>query len=172
MLCGRCTSENSSQHKIDYSQISSMNIFSKFHQSLQHIKQSKTFSARLNKIATTFFLATFLFFTTAFNSGNAIASPNSYSLPSSNLLAAQNRSETAYPTDDDNLEGVLYSDSDKTESLNSVDDFISPQEQKQLLDPTQIPAKKQPIIDRSNPDNKLLEKTGQMFDDAGDFSAN
>ena len=88
------------------------------------------------------------------------------SLPSSTLLAAANRSKTSYPTDDSNVEGLLYGDK-PAESLNSEDDFVSPTAQKQLLDPTQIPAKKQPIIDRSNPDNKLLEKVGQMFDDSG-----
>ncbi|MEL7078310.1 MAG: DUF6658 family protein [Cyanobacteria bacterium J06582_2] len=96
---------------------------------------------------------------------------DSASLPATNLLAAANQSETAYPTDDNELEGLLYSDS-PAESLNNVDDFVSPQTQKALKDPAQIPAVKQPAIDRSDPDNKLLEKTKQMFDDAADFSAN
>ena len=61
---------------------------------------------------------------------------------------------------------MLYGDK-AAESLDSVDDLIDPQAQKQLLDPTQIPAKKQPIINRSNSDNQLLEKAGQMFDDSG-----
>ncbi len=86
-------------------------------------------------------------------------------------LAAANNSDTTYPTDDNRLEGLLYSD-DRAESLTSVDEFVNPQKQNDLLDPTEIPAEKQPAIDRSNPDNKLLEKVGQMFDDAGDFSAN
>ncbi len=149
-----------------------MNIFAKFYRSLEYIRQSKIFFSQLYKIATTSALAIFLFFTATISSGSAIALPNSFRLPSSSLLAAQNRSETAYPTDDNNLDGLLYFDSDKAESLNSVNDFISPQKQKQLLDPAQIPAEKQPIIDRSNPDNKLLEKVGQMFEDAGNFSAN
>ena len=89
------------------------------------------------------------------------------SLPGSNLIAAANKSETTYPTNDKNMDGLLYSDTNDEESLDSVEDLISPQSKKLLLDPTQIPAKQQPIIDRSNPDNKLLEKTGQMFDDSG-----
>ena len=93
------------------------------------------------------------------------------SLPSTTYLAAANNSETSYPTDDARIEGLLYSD-DKAESLNSVDEFVDPGKQNDLLDPKQVPAKKQPAIDRSNPDNQLLEKVGQMFDDAGDFSAN
>lgn len=93
-------------------------------------------------------------------------------LPEKNLLAAANRSETAYPTDDDRLEGLLYSNSDRATALNSVDDVVSPQKQKELFDPAQIPAKKQPAIERSNPDSQILEKIGQMFDDAGNFSAN
>ena len=88
---------------------------------------------------------------------------------SSTLIAAANQSQTTYPTDDDQIEGLLYSNSDEVKSLNSVDDFVSPQLQKELLDPAQIPARKQPIIDRSDPNNKLLEKTKQMFDDASNF---
>lgn len=90
------------------------------------------------------------------------------SLPATNLFAAANQSKTSYPTDDSQLEGVLYpADSNKPKSLDNVDDVVSPQRQKELLDPTQIPAKKQPGLDRSDPDNKLLEKVGQMFDDSG-----
>lgn len=88
------------------------------------------------------------------------------SLVATTLVAAANRSETSYPTDDSKVEGPLYGD-EPAESLNSVDDFVAPQTQSKLLDPTQIPAQKQPIIDRSNPNNQLLEKVGQMFDDSG-----
>ena len=87
-------------------------------------------------------------------------------------IAAANKSNTTYPTNDKNVSGLLYSDSEQVESLDNVDDFVSPQRQKELLDATQIPAKKQPILDRSDPDAKLLEKTKQMFEDAGNFSAN
>lgn len=92
-------------------------------------------------------------------------------LPSSStLLAAANQSKTSYPTDDNQVESLLYSDSDEVRSLNNVDDFVSPETQKALKDPAQIPAVKQPIIDRSDPNNQLLEKTAQMFKDAGNFS--
>jgi hypothetical protein len=123
---------------------------------------------RLTKIVASFLLITALFFTTIFSSENAIAA----SSLSSNLLAAANKRATTYPTDDNQVEGLLYSDSDKVKSLDSVNDFVSPQTKKQLLDPTQIPAVKQPILDRSDPNAKLLEKTKQMFDEAADFSAN
>ena len=106
------------------------------------------------------------------NDSNLSKDKDRASLPANVYFAAANNSKTSYPTDDNNVEGLLYSDSDKAASLNSTDDFVSPQRQAEVLDPTQIPAKKQPTIDRSNPDNRLLEKTGQMFDDAGDFSAN
>lgn len=92
-------------------------------------------------------------------------------LPSQQYLAAANQSRTSYPIDDNQVEGLLYSDS-PAESLNNIDNVVSPQTQKALQDPAQIPAVKQPAIDRSDPDNKLLEKTKQMFDDAADFSAN
>ncbi len=109
----------------------------------------------IKKLVTAFFLTICLFFTA-----------------SSSVLAAANQSETTYPSDEQRLEGLLYSNSNKVKSLDNVNDFVSPQRQKELLDPTQIPAKKQPIIDRSDPDNNLLEKTVQMFEDAGNFSAN
>ena len=113
---------------------------------------------RLLKIITSSLLTLVLFFATFSSSDSA--------------LAASNKSSTTYPTDDSDMNGLLYSDSDDVDSLDAVDDFISPERQKQLLDPTQIPAKKQPRLDRSDPDAKLLEKVGEMFDEAGDFSAN
>jgi hypothetical protein len=92
------------------------------------------------------------------------------SLPfSSTLLATANKKETTYPTDDDQVEGLLYSNSDKPTSLNSVDEFVDPQTQQALKDPSRIPEVKQPGINRFDPDNQLLEKTKQMFDDAADF---
>ena len=119
------------------------------------------------KIAATLLFAIAIFFAPT----ATMASPLNNSVLSTDLLAAANRSTTTYPTNDKDMDGLLYSDS-KAESLNSVDDFVSPQTQKELLDPGQIPAKKQPILDRSDPDAKLLEKTGQMFKDATDFSEN
>lgn len=86
--------------------------------------------------------------------------------------AAANQRKTTYPTDDNNVNGLLYSDSDRVESLNNVDDVVSPEEQSQLLDPTQIPAKQQTSINRADPNVHLLEKTKQMFDDAANFSGN
>ena len=125
----------------------------------------------LGKIVSNIFLVAVLLMTTVSNFSDRLETQvysEQYSLGST-LIAAANRSATSYPTDDSNVEGKLYGD-ESAESLNSVDDLISPSTQKQLLDPTQIPAKKQPIIDRSNPDNKLLEKAGQMFDDSGVLS--
>ena len=122
----------------------------------------------LGKVVSNIFLVAVLLMTTV-SHGDFLETQvysEQYSLGSATIIAAANRSKTSYPTDDSNVEGKLYGD-ESAESINSVDDFVSPATQKQLLDPTQIPAKKQPIIDRSNPDNKLLEKAGQMFDDSG-----
>ncbi|WP_319420833.1 DUF6658 family protein [Pleurocapsa sp. FMAR1] len=165
---------------------------------------------QIKKIASAFVLVTFIFFTTACNSGDKQgARPNvppvqlggqnnphkaggdgmsqykspvndsklnkvqdQTNLPAESLLATANKSETSYPTNDNQVEGLLYSDSDEVKSLNSVDEFVSPQRQRALKDPSQIPAVKQTAIDRSDPDNKLLERTKQMFDDAANFSAN
>ena len=65
--------------------------------------------------------------------------------------------------------GLIYSKSQKVKSLDSVDDFVSPKQQQELLDPDRIPNLQQPIINRADPENKLLEKTEQMFDDASNF---
>lgn len=111
-----------------------------------------------SKIVASLLLVTALFFATPFSRDS--------------VIAASNKSATTYPTDDSNLDGLLYSDLDQVESLENVNDFVSPQRQKELLDATQIPARKQPILDRSNPNAKLLEKTIKMFKEAGDFSAN
>lgn len=113
---------------------------------------------KLSQIFISFSLALILVLATAFNHDFA--------------NAASNQSKTTYPTDDSNISGVLYKDSDRVESSNNVNDFVSPEEQKQLLDPTQIPAIKQPRINPSDPNAKLLEKTKQMFDDAANFSGN
>lgn len=113
---------------------------------------------KFNQIFTSFFIALILVLAITFNQDIA--------------HAASNQSKTTYPTDDNDMNGLLYSDSKRAESLNNVDDFVSPEEQKQLLDPTQIPAKQQTAIDRSDPDANLLEKTKQMFDDAANFSGN
>ena len=133
---------------------------------------NKSFSS---KIVANFLLVAVLFVTTVSNFGDRLNSNAIYigqqSSDSSTLIAAANKSRTTYPTDDKNLEGLQY-DNDNAKSLNSVDDFVDPATKDRLLDPTQIPAVKQPIIDRSNPDNKLLEKTGQMFDDSGVISDN
>jgi hypothetical protein len=123
----------------------------------------------LSRIASNILMVAVLFVTTISSYSDRLETNFTYELSNLNspiLITASNRSETTYPTDDKNVEGVLYGDK-AADSLNSVDDLIDPQAQKQLLDPTQIPAKKQPIIDRSNSDNQLLEKAGQMFDDSG-----
>lgn len=131
---------------------------------------NKTF---FGKIVANFFLVAVLFVTTLSNTGDRLDlntnNTNQDSFGFSTLVAAANRSETTYPTDDKNVGGLLYGN-ENAESLKNKDDLIDPQVQDRLLDPTQIPAVKQPTINRTNPDNKLLEKTGQMFDDSGVLS--
>jgi hypothetical protein len=72
-------------------------------------------------------------------------------------------------SDFDKNDGLIYPGSSAAKSANSKDDFVSPNLQKQLNDPGQIPAQKQPIVKRTDPDSKLLEKTGQAFKDASKF---
>ncbi len=66
-------------------------------------------------------------------------------------------------------DGLLYPGSEPAKSSKSVNDFVSPERQAELQDPGQIPAKRQPVIDRSNPDDRLLERIGQTFKDASEF---
>jgi hypothetical protein len=65
--------------------------------------------------------------------------------------------------------GLLYPGSGNVESINSKDDFASPETQRKLNSPAQIPAVKQPIVNRADPDSRILEKVGQAFEDASEF---
>jgi hypothetical protein len=69
----------------------------------------------------------------------------------------------------DQARNPIYPGSGNLEASRSVDDFVSPERQKELTDPAQIPAKRQPVFDRSDPKARLLEKTGQQFKDASEF---
>jgi hypothetical protein len=64
---------------------------------------------------------------------------------------------------------LQYPGSGDVKSAKSKNEFVSPELQKELTDPSQIPAKKQPIVNRSDPDARILEKTGQTFKDASKF---
>lgn len=85
------------------------------------------------------------------------------SLPQAYQLVAANA--------DNNDRVLLYPGSNDVKSADSRDDFTSPQRQKELLDPRQIPAPQQPVVNRSDPDAKILEKVGQSFKDASEFLA-
>lgn len=101
-----------------------------------------------------------------------------YKVPNDSRLKKEDRAsllqplETAIAVDipDKSDEGLLYPNTTSSKTLDSDKDFISAERKQELLDPTQIPAKQQrPNLDRSNPDAQLLEKTGQMFEDAAEF---
>ena len=155
---------------------------------------------QLTKLLTSLVLGVVLLLTTACNSGDAMgARPQNppvqlggqnnphkgggddytqYKVPTDPNLKTKDRAsllqslETAIAIDtpDKSDEGLLYPNTTSSKSLNSDQDFISPERKKALLDPTQIPAVQQrPDLDRSDPDSRLLEKTGQMFDDASEF---
>lgn len=120
----------------------------------------------ITKIFTTCVLAIVVTLTGVFGNYSAKA------VEVSPLFALSNKNATSYPTDDSQIEGLLYSDSDEVESLKNVDDIVSPRTQRELLDPTRIPAAKQPIINRGDPNNQILEKTQQSFKEAGEFLGN
>lgn len=122
----------------------------------------------IRKLATAFFLAAFVF------------------LASSTSALAASRSGNVTSNVVDKVEEAVYSDSSSVKSSNSKDirssnaikpsnadssnQFFSKEQKDKLLDPTQIPAQKQPIIDRSDPDNKLLEKAAKAFDSAEELA--
>lgn len=91
------------------------------------------------------------------------AGDQSMASPSAQLMA----STGIYLADNGGV--LLYPASGEVKSADSRDDFASPQRQKELLDPGQIPAVKQPVIDRADPDARILEKVGQTFKDASGF---
>lgn len=92
---------------------------------------------KISKLAMAFFLVAFVLFTS-----------------STSVLAAV--------TQTFNNKGQVESQLLIEDGLNN---FISPKEREKLLDPAQIPAQRQPSIDRTDPDSKLLEKIVQMFKD-------
>lgn len=106
---------------------------------------------KISRIITSFLLGIILLITTACNN-----------------KAISKAQKTDFSTGKQEV-GLLYSKSKKVKSLDSIDDFVSPKKQQELLDPSQIPTPKQPAINRANPENELLEKTKRMFKDAGNF---
>jgi hypothetical protein len=81
-------------------------------------------------------------------------------------IAATKPSTTA----PERTEGILYpGNSGQPDSLKNKDDFYSAKEQKELMSPNNFPEKKQPQINRADPNAKILEKTGNMFKDSSEF---
>ena len=93
--------------------------------------------SKISKLAMAFFLVAFILFTS-----------------STSVLAAVKQTSTT--------KGQVESQLSIEDGVNN---FISPEEREKLLDPAQIPAQRQPSIDRTDPDSKLLEKIVQMFKD-------
>lgn len=83
-----------------------------------------------------------------------------------NLISGQLIAANHVPNGSD---GLLYPGSKEAKSAESVNDFISPERQRELMDPSQVPAQSQPVFDRSDPDAKLLEKVGRTFKEASEF---
>lgn len=106
---------------------------------------------KINRIITSLLLGIILLITTACNNKNISKSPEADLFTGKQEL------------------GLLYSKSKKVKSLDSVNDFISPKQQRELLDPGKIPTPQQPVINRLSPENQLLQKTKQMFRDATNF---
>ena len=114
------------------------------------MKTSKIRHLKFNRIVTGFLLSIILLITTACNKQQVSTRQVDFSTGKQEV-------------------GLTYSKSKKVKSLDSVDDFISPKQQQELLNPDRIPSLQQPIINRADPENELLEKTKQMFEDASNF---
>lgn len=162
--------------------------------SLKHIQ--------LSKVLTAFLVGLVFLFTTACNTGNEVGArpevPPVQMGGQNNPYKAGGDSYTKYRMSTDpnvknaddqaslqgfdrliaandagqRSDGLLYPGSQRTKSAGGVDDFVSPQRQRELNNPGQIPAQPQPIVNRSNPDAKILEKVGQTFKDASQFLNN
>ena len=61
---------------------------------------------------------------------------------------------------------LIYPDSNGEKTQYDIGD-VSQEELKRQA--TQIPAQRQDVIDRSNPNANILEKVGEAFEEAGDF---
>lgn len=81
------------------------------------------------------------------------------SLPTGQLVAAINS----------NASDLLYPAADATETKSPAIGPVGEAGKRKFYDAKQIPAPRQPVIDRSDPDAKILEKTGQAFKDATGF---
>jgi hypothetical protein len=72
--------------------------------------------------------------------------------------------------DSNSAEDLLYPGTSATRSNAPDIGPVGPTDQKVLnKDAQQVPAQRQPIIDRSDPNQKILEKTGRAFRDASEF---
>lgn len=63
---------------------------------------------------------------------------------------------------------MLYPGENATGSRNQNFGAIGQKESKELMNP-QVPAPRQPVINRNDPDVNILEKTGEAFKDASRF---
>ena len=153
----------------------------------------KTLTAFLRKLHLGKALAVFLagvtlLLTTACNSGNEVgARPNN---PPVQMGGANNPHKgggdgyTQYNTDKraslpggvlvaeikSNASDLLYPNSEATDTKSPDIGPVGEKGQRQLLkDAKTIKAQPQPVLDRSDPNAKILEKTGQAFKDASGF---
>jgi hypothetical protein len=154
---------------------------------------------QLGKIAAAVLMGTILFVTTACNSGNEVgARPDNppvqaggqnnphkaggdgytqYKMTTDPATKSGDRASVltsfdqllAIDTMSDNSGSLLYPGATEPESASSKDDFVSRQRQKELMNPGRIPSAQQPIVNRADPDYKILEKAGQAFKDASEF---
>lgn len=81
------------------------------------------------------------------------------SLPSQPLIAAINS----------NASDLLYPGADASSTDAPAIGTVGKEGKQRLMDAQQIPQERQAVIDRSDPDAKILEKSGQAFKDASAF---
>jgi len=120
----------------------------------------------IKKLATAFFLAAFVFLA---SSTSALAASRNDNI-TSNLV---DQVEEAVYSGSSSVKSSMEMNSSKAVNPANSDTsskFLSADQKAKLLDPAQIPAVKQPAVDRSDPDNKLLEKAVKAFDNAKDLA--
>lgn len=150
----------------------------------------------LGKILTVFLAGLVLLVTTACNSGNAVgARPNNLPVQmggsnnphkgggdgyteykmSTDRNAVKKNDRASLPsgfliaTVNSNASDLLYPNSEATDTDAPAIGPVGESGKQKFFDPKKIPAERQPVIDRSDPDAKILEKAGQAFKDASGF---
>lgn len=152
----------------------------------------------LDRVLLVFLAGLVLLVTTACNSGNAVgARPNNlpvqmggsnnphkgggdgygeYKMTTDPSAVKKGKNDHASLTSgllvaavNSNASDLLYPSSEATDTNSPAIGTVGEEGKQKFFDAKKIPAERQPVLDRSDPDVKILEKSGQAFKDASGF---